>query len=57
MDEDTLLVNYEYRNESYPRSSTVNVVVAAYVTTQARLKLYSYLEKLETRALYYDTGE
>ncbi|KAJ8972049.1 hypothetical protein NQ317_001519 [Molorchus minor] len=34
---------------------TVNVVIAAYVTTQARLKLYCYLERLSNRVLYYDT--
>lgn len=33
-----------------------SVVIAAYVTCQARLKLYSYLEKLNERALYMDTG-
>ena len=32
-----------------------NVVVAAYTTAQARLKLYSYLDFLQDRVLYYDT--
>ena len=32
-----------------------NVVVAAYTTAQARLKLFSYLEPLGERAFYYDT--
>ncbi|XP_048514299.1 uncharacterized protein LOC125501746 [Athalia rosae] len=32
-----------------------NVVLAAYTTAQARLKLYSYLEKLQRRVLYFDT--
>ncbi|XP_063971153.1 uncharacterized protein LOC129263814 [Lytechinus pictus] len=32
-----------------------NVVVAAYTTAQARLKLYSYLDILQDRVLYYDT--
>ena len=32
-----------------------NVVIAAYTTAQARLKLYSYLDKLQDRVLYYDT--
>jgi hypothetical protein len=30
-------------------------LLAAYTTGQARLKLYSYWEKLEKRALYADT--
>lgn len=32
-----------------------NVVIAAYTTAQARLKLYSYLEYLGQRGLYADT--
>lgn len=32
-----------------------NVVIAAYTTAQARLKLYSYLERLCDRTLYADT--
>lgn len=32
-----------------------NVVIAAYTTAQARLKLYSYLESLGDRTLYADT--
>ncbi|KAJ8962079.1 hypothetical protein NQ318_018029 [Aromia moschata] len=51
----TLVVNWEHREEAYDSLATVNVVIAAYVTTQARLKLYSYLELLGDRVLYYDT--
>ena len=32
-------------------------IVAAWVTAQARLKLYSYLEPLGDRVLYMDTGK
>jgi len=32
-----------------------NVVLAAFTTSSARLKLYSYLEKLQERVLYFDT--
>lgn len=53
--EDTLIVNYEFKEESYQPLSTTNVCLAAYTTTQARLKLYSYLERLGDRVLYYDT--
>ncbi|XP_018577064.1 uncharacterized protein LOC108915498 [Anoplophora glabripennis] len=55
INEDTLVVNWEHREEAYDPLATVNVVIAAYVTTQARLKLYSYLEQLGDRVLYYDT--
>ncbi|XP_031334749.1 uncharacterized protein LOC116166444 [Photinus pyralis] len=55
INEETLVVNYQYKEESYSALSTVNVSIAAYVTTQARLKLYSYMEKLGERVLYFDT--
>ena len=32
-----------------------NVVIAAFTTAQARLKLYDVLDKLENRVLYFDT--
>ena len=32
-----------------------NVVLTAYTTAQARLKLYTVLESLQERALYFDT--
>ncbi|KAG5861535.1 hypothetical protein JTB14_030294 [Gonioctena quinquepunctata] len=55
VNEDTLIVNWEYREEACDSLPTVNVVIAAFVTAQARLKLYSYLEQLEKRVPYYDT--
>ena len=33
----------------------VNMVMGAYTTSQARLKLYSVLERLQRRVLYFDT--
>ena len=38
-------------------SSNTNVIIAAFTTALARLKLYSYMEKLGKRVLYSDTGE
>ena len=38
--------------ESLPNT---NVVLAAYTTAQARLKLYTLLECLQERVLYFDT--
>ncbi|KAG5862287.1 hypothetical protein JTB14_015426 [Gonioctena quinquepunctata] len=55
VNEDTLIVNWKYKEKASDSLSTVNVVIAAFVTAQARLKLYSYLEQLEERVLYYDT--
>ncbi len=37
--------------------TSTNVMIAAYTTSQARLKLYSYLEQLGERVMYMDTGE
>ena len=34
-----------------------NVVIAAFTTCHARLKLYEVLEQLGDRAMYQDTGE
>ena len=35
--------------------ASTNCIIAAWVTAQARLKLYSYLEPLDDRVLYMDT--
>ncbi|KAG5864571.1 hypothetical protein JTB14_026266 [Gonioctena quinquepunctata] len=48
----TLLLSYEFLDESYEINENVNVCIA----TQARLELYSYFEKLQKRVLYYDTN-
>ena len=34
-----------------------NVAIAAFTTAYARLELYGWLEQLQERALYMDTGE
>ncbi|XP_055385241.1 uncharacterized protein LOC129614573 [Condylostylus longicornis] len=53
--EENIIVNWQYKEEVMDSLPTVNECIAAYTTTQARLKLYSYLEKLQERVLYYDT--
>lgn len=40
---------------SFQESDKTNVVIAAFTSCQARLKLHDVLEKLGDRALYYDT--
>ncbi|KAG5885995.1 hypothetical protein JTB14_025389 [Gonioctena quinquepunctata] len=55
VNENTLIVNWSFKDEAYSTLPTVNVVLAAYTTAQARLKLYSYLEKIDQRVLYHDT--
>ena len=46
---------WKYKQDFVEANSKTNVVIAAYTTAQARLKLYSYLEQLGQRALYADT--
>ncbi|XP_053392045.1 uncharacterized protein LOC128554759 [Mercenaria mercenaria] len=63
--EDVTAVNYvsnemvemrwKYAGDFVDSNTKTNVVIAAYTTAQARLKLYSYLDSLGNRALYADT--
>lgn len=50
-----LLVNYETKLEHIESHASSNVIVGSYVTAYARLELYSILEKLDERVLYFDT--
>ncbi|CAH0546857.1 unnamed protein product [Brassicogethes aeneus] len=53
--DDVLLACWSKHEEAVTPLKTVNVAIAAYTTTMARLELYSYLEKLDRRVLYFDT--
>ena len=53
--ESTMFVSWHDLKEAVSPHPYTNVVIAAFVTAQARLKLYSYLELLGERALYFDT--
>ena len=55
VNDDCLYVSYKKVSEFQTPPLSTNVVIAAYVTTHARLELYSYLEQLGERALYCDT--
>ena len=48
-------MRYQCKEGFVEESGKTNVVIAAYTTAQARLKLYSYLEQLGPRALYANT--
>jgi hypothetical protein len=52
--EEVAWVSWKYSEDNVTTGKNVNVAVAAYVTTQARLKLYAYLSKLGKSALYCD---
>lgn len=47
-------MRWKNKEEFLESSGKTNVVLAANITAQARLKLYSYLDKLESRALCAD---
>ena len=53
--EDVLEVAYVNKEETITPNNRTNVFVAAFTTCWARLKLYSYLERLGQQVLYYDT--
>ena len=56
INERLVMVTFKTEEDFIETSSRLNVVVAAYVTAQARMKLYSYLRPLQERVLYFDTG-
>lgn len=55
VNENLVAVTYEQGHEFVEVLANTNPVIAAYTTAQARLKLYSYIEKLQERCLYFDT--
>ena len=50
-----LRIQYNFAEDFISPSPVTNVFVAAFTTKHARLKLYSYLEKLQEQVLYFDT--
>ena len=53
--DDVLEVVYTKNRDDATPSNKVNIFIAAFTTCWARLKLYSYLDILGERVLYYDT--
>lgn len=52
----TALLQWSYGEQCIaPPNKVDNVFIAAFTTAYGRLKLYSYLEQLQERVLYYDT--
>ena len=47
-------ISWKFSENNVTTGKNVNVAVAAYVTTQVRLKLYEYLSKLDDSVLYCD---
>lgn len=57
VNDEVIELHYVHANDFIPPNSKTNVVLAAFTTAHARLKLYSVLENLEERVLYFDTGK
>ena len=55
VNDDTVEVQYNNTGEFAQQNNKVNVVIAAFTTAYARLKLYDLLDLLQERVLYYDT--
>ncbi|KAG8235182.1 hypothetical protein J437_LFUL015488 [Ladona fulva] len=53
--EEALFINCVIHKEALKPSKNVNIPIACYTTTHARLVLYEYLERLGDRVLYFDT--
>ncbi|XP_015600909.1 uncharacterized protein LOC107270419, partial [Cephus cinctus] len=53
--DDVVYINWCNVDDTIEPSRITNVVIAAYTTAQARLRLYALLEKIGRQCLYYDT--
>ena len=53
--DDMIEIQYEYTENFIAPNAKTNVVIAAFTTAYARLKLYEVLDMLQERVLYYDT--
>ena len=55
VNDETVEVHYKSNEEFAEQDDKVNIVIAAFTTAYARLKLYDLLDLLQKRVLYYDT--
>ena len=55
VNDETVEVHYRNNKEFEEPNNKVNIVIAAFTTAYARLKLYDLLDLLQERILYYDT--
>ena len=53
--DDVVELHYEYDKNFVEPNAKTNVVIAAFTTGYARLKLYDVLDLLQERVMYYDT--
>jgi DNA polymerase type B, organellar and viral len=55
INDEILLLHYKFHEEDTPSLNFANVIIAAFTTAHARIELYSYLDRLKDRILYFDT--
>jgi len=55
INEKMVAVTHAQKNDFIEVMANTNPVIAAYTTAHARLKLYSYIERLGDRVMYFDT--
>lgn len=55
VNDEMVRIQWVNNDDFIENTGRTNVIIAAYTTAQARLKLHSYLEKLDRRVLYADT--
>lgn len=55
INDESVQLDLVYNDDFIEASAKTNVIIAAFKTAQARLKLYIYLKCLGERALYCDT--
>ena len=55
VNDETVEIQYMEKEGFVEENDKVNVVIAAFTTAYARLKLYDLLDLLQERVLYYDT--
>ena len=54
VNDETVEVHYRNIGEFEEQNNKVNIVIAAFTTAYARLKLYDLLDQLQEQVLYYD---
>ena len=55
VNDETVEVQYKEKEGFIEQNDKTNIVIAAFTTAYARLKLYDLLDLLQERVLYYDT--
>ena len=55
VNDETIEIQYTEKEGFVEENDKVNIVIAAFTTAYARLKLYDLLDLLQERVLYYDT--